>query len=173
MLSIEEIERRLNQWIEAERTVKQRLVDEHGINPQAIDVQRALMDKRALSESADLLMEEWDADKLYREVSSEQFVDQTQSEVVTVFETLLPPDVPRLLTEETVRQRGEQWRIHRYDQDPFPFLPHAHNLASGVKMDLRNGRLYKGRTEVGKIRPKRLSDFRSRVKSVPLPPLSD
>ncbi len=42
------------------------------------------------------------------------------------------------------------WRIHKNDPDPFPSDPHAHNVESGLKLDLSNGRLWFGTRDTEK-----------------------
>jgi hypothetical protein len=44
---------------------------------------------------------------------------------------------------------GHIWRILVNDADPFPSNPHAHNLESGLKLDLGDGRLYFARKDTG------------------------
>lgn len=41
-----------------------------------------------------------------------------------------------------VKAAGAVWYIHRYDADPFPSNPHAHNAEQNVKLDLSNGKCY-------------------------------
>jgi hypothetical protein len=59
------------------------------------------------------------------------------------FEALPIPDgTMRRLDEVTIKRDGCIWRIHRNDADPFPSNPHAHNVESGLKLDLSTGALY-------------------------------
>lgn len=37
------------------------------------------------------------------------------------------------------------WTIHKYDIDPFPSNPHAHELKQNIKLDLSNGDCYRVR----------------------------
>jgi hypothetical protein len=55
----------------------------------------------------------------------------------------------RELREATVKCGGNIWRIHTNDTDPFPSNPHAHNLETGLKLDLSTGLLYLGRKPAG------------------------
>jgi len=57
-------------------------------------------------------------------------------------ESLLPEEFPRLLTEQTIRVKGEVWRIHKADPDLFPSNPHAHNCESGVVLHLGTGEMF-------------------------------
>jgi hypothetical protein len=91
----------------------------------------------------------------------------------TFEKSILPLGVPRRLLEQRVRRHGEVWQINRNDADPFPSNPHAHNLESGVKMDLGTGELYlKGRALGKKVQRKDLLAIREKVTGVNLPPLA-
>lgn len=74
-----------------------------------------------------------------------------------------------------IKSGGLIWIIHRYDLDPFPSNPHAHNLESNLKLDLSNGRCFKIREHVDTIARKDLLDIRSKALKVykgELPPLT-
>ena len=88
-------------------------------------------------------------------------------------ESLIPDDVPILLTEKQVKAIGEVWTIHRNDVDTFPSNPHAHNYDSDIVADLSNGKLYRKstRNEIGKLRRKKLLMLRAAIKNVQLPDL--
>lgn len=91
-------------------------------------------------------------------------------QIITIAESVLPEDWPKLLQEEVIKQNGEQWEIHKYDADPFPSNPHAHNHEARVKLHLGTGELFKKRKRVGKIRCKELQSLRAKVTAVTLPP---
>lgn len=57
-------------------------------------------------------------------------------------ESPIPSQCRRNINEVTVKGDGCIWRIHQNDEDPFPSNPHAHNIESGLKLDLSNGRLF-------------------------------
>jgi hypothetical protein len=56
----------------------------------------------------------------------------------------IPDGCMRRLDEVSVKRDGHVWRIHRNDADPFPSHLHAHNVESGLKLDLTTGNLYLG-----------------------------
>lgn len=91
------------------------------------------------------------------------------------FETSpIPNGIIRRLDEVTVKRDGCVWRIYKNDADPYPSNPHAHNLESGLKLDLSTGALYHGRQSAGgKIDRKHLDFIRTvaMAKGVDLPPL--
>ena len=69
-----------------------------------------------------------------------------------------------------IKHDSEQWEIHKYDADPFPSNPHAHNHEARVKLHLGTGELFKKRNRVGKIRCKELKALRAKVSdSIELP----
>ena len=85
-------------------------------------------------------------------------------------EPLIPEGIPRLLTEQTVKVKGEVWRIHKNDVDPFPSVPHAHNYESGVVLHLGSGEMFdKNRQSIGNIGCKKLLRVRGKLGSLTLP----
>jgi hypothetical protein len=87
----------------------------------------------------------------------------------------IPDRTLRRLDEVTIKRDGCIWRIHKNDADPFPSNPHAHNLESGLKMDLSSGSLYFGRTFTGKKVSRKDLEFirgEATAKAVALPPLA-
>lgn len=69
-----------------------------------------------------------------------------------------------------VKSKGLIWVIHKYDADPFPSNPHAHQIVSGLKLDLSNGKCYKKKKFVYKIKKKDLLLIRKQVdKKIELP----
>lgn len=57
-----------------------------------------------------------------------------------------------------VKASGNVWVIHRYDPDPFPSRPHAHNQQTGEKLDLRTGNIFdpSSRRPKGRLRDRDL-----------------
>jgi hypothetical protein len=58
------------------------------------------------------------------------------------------------------------WLIHKYDKDPFPSSPHAHQVDNNIKLDLSNGKCYKVRKHVHTLNKKQLLDFREKAEKV-------
>lgn len=92
-------------------------------------------------------------------------------EEICLEEDILPEGILRLITEETVRSKGQIWRIHANDQDPFPSIPHAHNLESGLKLHLGTGDLYRKKQLVGRVTCKHLKLIRDALKEATPPKL--
>jgi hypothetical protein len=87
----------------------------------------------------------------------------------------IPDGTLRRLDEVTIRRDGCVWRIHKNDAHPFPSNPHAHNLESGLKLDLSSGGLYfQGEFTGKKVSKKDLEFIRTQaeLKNVTLPPLA-
>ena len=93
-------------------------------------------------------------------------------ETVVLDSSILPEGIERLITEETIKHKGEQWVIHANDADPFPSDPHAHNYESGLKLHLGTGGLYKKKALVDSVRCKDLKLLRDKIKTRPLPELT-
>ena len=55
-----------------------------------------------------------------------------------------------------IKSKGLIWAIHRFDADPFPSNPHAHQIGNNIKLDLSNGNCYKVRQYIYTIKKKDL-----------------
>ena len=146
-----------------------------GCEIEDIDVQTALMEVLNLTEPTDLLFKELGQKEMVRLLRGFDF-DRLHPEVlaqIELDESAIPEGVPRLLTEITVRNKGEQWRIHKNDADPFPSNPHAVCLGDGMKLDLSTGQLYRKRQCLGQIKEKHLLAIRQKAeaKGVVMPEL--
>src|SRR6266404_6153360 len=87
----------------------------------------------------------------------------------------IPDGTLRRLDEVTIKRDGCVWRIYKNDADPFPSDPHAHNLESGLKLDLSNGGLYFRRQFTEKKISKKDLDFirtQAALRKVNLPQLA-
>lgn len=95
-------------------------------------------------------------------------------ETVTFYESIIPEGLPKTLNEEQIKHKGEVWMIHKYDKDPLPSNPHAHNEDTGYKLHLGNGDLYsRNNTSLDKkVSKKNLIAIRDKVKNIELPPLN-
>jgi hypothetical protein len=75
---------------------------------------------------------------------------------VVLSTSIIPDGTSRLLTEVTIKWRGEVWRIHQNDADPFPSNPHAHNRESNLKLNMLTGELFNKKELKGTISKKDL-----------------
>jgi hypothetical protein len=130
------------------------------------------MARLGLEDPIKLLDSDWTSGRLIALLEGVDFTSWLDYEDIVLEASILPVRVRRRLDEETIKYAGEVWRIHRYDPDPFPSLPHAHNVYEGTKLDLRDGTLYRKHQPVGQLGYKALVEFRRRVKRTPLPSLS-
>jgi hypothetical protein len=86
----------------------------------------------------------------------------------------IPQGCKRRFDEVTVKGDGQIWRIHKSDPDPFPSDPHAHNVESGLKLNLSNGDLFLRSQYAGRsVSKKALLEIRQKAegKGVQLPAL--
>ena len=65
-----------------------------------------------------------------------------------------------------IKNKGIIWIIHRYDSDPFPSNPHAHQIGNNIKLDLSNGKCYQYRKLIHVIRKKELLQIREAAMKV-------
>jgi len=91
------------------------------------------------------------------------------------FETFLPKGTPGRLDEKIIKVKGEIWCVYKYDKDPFPSNPHAHNKQTGCKLHLGNGKLYDRNKKPlkTKISKKNLTLIRNRLDKFNLPKLEN
>lgn len=169
-----ESDRQLVAYIESSISARKVLSEMCGIELDGLDIQNALAEVLQLSGNPPLGL-------LERRLSSPQIIEMLKGfdftkyhpeclAVVTLEESVLPPNTPRLLTEQTVKSSGEVWRVHKNDSDPFPSNPHAHNLESGLALHLGTGDLYnRKRQVVAKVGCKELLTIRGKLTGLKLP----
>ena len=85
----------------------------------------------------------------------------------------IPSECLRRLDEITIKKDGQIWRIHKNDNDTFPSNPHAHNVESGLKLDLSNGKLYYKNSDTGtSISKKDLVGIRNKMTKIQPTPIA-
>jgi hypothetical protein len=161
----------LSNWIECSREAAKIIAHRSSIDLGKVDIQAALMTVLNLERPTDLLSEYWSVKKMLALTEGIDFKAWSEHEQVVLYESILPPSVSGRLDEQTIRVKGELWRIHKYDPDDFPSVPHAVNMATGLKLDLRNGKLYRKRQLLDRLNRRDLERLRSRVRLIELPPL--
>jgi hypothetical protein len=115
-----------------------------------------------------------DSESLYKILTNGKFKGERRKiyDRVVMDESLIPSGTPIYIKKKKYKINGEVWIIHKNDVDPFPSSPHAHNYDQNMVMHLGNGDLYNSNREiVGRVKRKKLLDFRSRIDNVELPPL--
>lgn len=95
------------------------------------------------------------------------------SDRIVLTDSAIPPGIPISINKQKYKLKGEIWIVHKYDADPFPSSPHAHNYQQNIVMHLGNGGLYRKRDHLGFANRKVFLDLRSCIKNVCLPPLEN
>ena len=162
----------INQYIKASDEAINRLSDSD-LSLTSHDIQNALVEVLNLNSSTDLIYMDLPATKIIDLLCSFDFAKYHPEIIceVTLDETIVPSGIPISLTEQTVRTKGEVWRIHKNDADPFPSNPHAHNYPKNLVAHLGNGDLCRKKTVLGRLKKKDLTNLRSLIKNVTLPNL--
>ena len=107
-----------------------------------------------------------EAKKILSEFDFRSVLFKIESELDIIPEDLL------MKFKVQIKSKGLIWIIHKYDADPFPSNPHAHQTGSGLKLDLSNGKCYKKKTLVTTIKKKDLIIIRNEAeKNFKLPKL--
>ena len=75
-------------------------------------------------------------------------------------------DVPRLLTEQTIRAKGYIWRFHKSDADHWPSTLHGHDYEKKLKLDAITGDIYDTATrhKCKRLRSKDLEVVQSKLR---------
>lgn len=136
------------------------------------DVRNALADVYGFEDQMPLLDLGLTADRVVNDLRKYDFSKPIVLAVLDLEESIIPDGVPVRLVEAIVKNRNEIWEVHRYDKDPFPSNPRAHNSENGLKMHLGTGELFRKRKRVGKVRAKDLLAIRGRLTEFTLPPLA-
>ncbi|WP_154715109.1 hypothetical protein [Neptuniibacter caesariensis] len=162
----------INQYIKDSGEAIQKLSTD-SLRVTSEDIQNALVEVLDLNCSTDLLYMDLPAEKIIKLLSSFDFsrFDPEFICEVALDESIIPEHIPISLTEQTIRTKGEVWRIHKNDADPFPSNPHAHNYPKNLVAHLGNGDLYRKREVLGKLKKKDLVNLRDHIKNVSLPKL--
>jgi len=171
---MDDISEKINAYIAASTEAMRAIELAQGISLESIDIQKALqdvlspgsenpaylLDYNLTSERIIELLKGYDFRRLKPELLA----------TIEVEERLIPEGIPGLLIEQTVKAGGEVWRIHKNDADPFPSVPHAHNLETGVVLHLGTGDLYdKNRKVIKNIGCKSLLVIRGKLAGFTLP----
>ena len=143
------------------------------------DVERALVDVLELDEIFDLLHRDIDCEMIVALLRDYDFTSRPERLCeVELDESILPAHYPIALREAKVKLKGEIWVAYKYDRDPFPSNPHAHNYDRKLKMHLGTGDLYAGKDRVPCERIKKADLLTLRMlitqknASISLPPLA-
>jgi hypothetical protein len=122
-----------------------------------------LTDKKNLEWPGDL----WDIDISYEDALQllSDYDFKTIHNNINTSTKILPKEL-LMDYKVLIKSKGLVWKIHKYDKDPFPSNPHAHQLTCNIKLDLSNGKCYKIRKHLYTISKKDLLDIREKAKKV-------
>jgi hypothetical protein len=84
---------------------------------------------------------------------------------------ILFPESLFMLKKVRVKAKGRIWHVHRYDPDPFPSNPHAHNLDENIKLHLGTGDCYRCGQIIDKVGKKELLVIRAELDKKMMGPL--
>lgn len=115
----------------------------------------------------------WDLDIPYEEAKNvlSDFNFETILFKIETERDIIPDDL-LMQYKVQIKSKGLIWIIHKYDTDPFPSNPHAHEMGSGIKMDLKNGKCYRKKQLVTTIKRRDLIIIREKAeKNFSLPQL--
>ena len=164
---MDELSTWINKWIECSSAARARLEQIHHCEIDGLDFQEAYRETLGLEKGTDLLYQELPSIEEFVEMfKTYDFASQHPEILQEIYmdKPILPADLPRLLTEQTIKSGGEIWRIHKNDADPLPSSPHAHNMETGLKLHLGSGELFNKSRLVRRISCKDLLELRSHVK---------
>ena len=157
----------INSYNAAAEAARIKLEAIHGVPITPLVIQELLADRLDLTYSVDLIRQDLTPEKILSILRDFDF-KAAHTEViaeVSMEEDILPDGVLRLLTEAEATVNNQIWRVHKGDADPFPFDPHAHNVETGTKLDLRNGHTYKKRKYFGSIKRNHLLQLREKLEA--------
>ena len=175
-LNTDEVEKKLIAYITATSNARPTVSQLHGLEITSLDIQNALSSVLGVDDMnpAELLDKNLTADRIVELLRSFDFGKYHPEIIVEIEleEGIIPDGTARLLTEKTVKVKGEVWAVHKNDADPWPSNPHAHSYDAGLKLHLGTGELYDGnRKLVGQIGKKKLKAVRNKLGNIKLPKL--
>ncbi|WP_162127502.1 hypothetical protein [Flavobacterium phycosphaerae] len=163
----------INQFIKEVEEAKVLIENELSINLKFLDIQLALAEKLGYEpeDSTRTASHNLTAVQIFEMLIDFNFPRET--ETVILESSILPEDAIRRIDEQRIKSKGEIWVIYKYDKDPLPSNPHAHNEATGQKLDLSNGNLYDSKNNYlgTNISKKNLELLRGKVINISLPKL--
>jgi hypothetical protein len=176
-METDELERKLLSYIQASNHAQAVLSQYRGITISGGEIQSALCEKLGIED-------ENTVDLIHKGLTGEAIVEHLRAfdfkryhpEIlgeIELDESILPEGTVLLLTEQTIKVKGEIWQVHKNDDDPFPSIPHAHNYASGLSLNLGTGELFKKREKVNQLQCKKLLAIREKLTAFDLPDLDE
>ena len=170
---MDEVEENLTNYIKEINIAKNAISQLKGIEIESMDLQLALCDVLNVErmQPTELLSKKLTNQQIIDALRNYNFL-KNKPEVLCEIElevSILPEGTPKLLTEQTLKVKGEVWIVHKNDQDPFPSSPHAHNYESGVSLHLGTGEFFRKRDSIGFVDCKKLKSIREKISNHVLP----
>ena len=99
-----------------------------------VDIQDALVEVLGAESPCDLLTRNLTPNAIASLLAKYDFrrLRPELIEDIRLEHSIVPKGTQQRLTEVTIRSKGEIWRVHKNDADPWPSNPHAHNLEDGL-----------------------------------------
>jgi hypothetical protein len=167
-----DISEKINSFNEIASIASAFLSSKENLKIDSFQIQIALQEKNKC-EAIDLLDMKYTSDGIVSSLKDYDFKSKipTETEQIILTDGILSKDldISTLLLEERVKIKGEIWQINKYDADPKPSNPHAHNLDTGTKLHLGNGWLYRKTKPIKQLSKKKLFKIREKVKNIELP----
>lgn len=171
---MDELSEKINSFIAASEAARVALSATSGLVLESIDVRLALYEVLNIPPANywELLDRRFTSNQIIEHLKSFNF-KKLKPELlaeIELAESILPDGIPRSLNEETVKIKGEVWRIYKNDVDPFPSSPHAH-YESGIVLHLGTGEMFSSanKNSVGNIGCKKLMRLRGELGAFMLP----
>lgn len=170
-----DIEKQLNFYISEMNSAKAILAQRKGIELDSMELQIALCEILNIDshKPLELVERKLSCNSIIDMLKDCTFPDRRKIDELILDDSILPDGTPQILTEQTVKVKGEVWIIYKNDKDPFPSSPHAHNYQSGVSLHLGTGEFFKKRTSKGFLPCKTLKALREKLKKHTLPCLDN
>lgn len=170
---MDNIEAKLIFYIKEMNIAKATISQLKGLDLDSMEIQQALCEKLSIesTQAIELLDKELTCSQIIELLKDYNFSKAEVLGKIVLEESILPEGTPKLLTEQTVKVKGEVWTIHKSDIDPFPSNPHAHNYDSGISLHLGTGEFFRKRDYRGLLDCKKLMTLRGKIKELTLPKL--
>lgn len=168
-----DVEKNLKKYLEESKIAIKKLENKLGHKITDLEFQIALAKTLGYDADKSTIVAKFqlNSDEMIEQLRDFDFPEIIQE--IRLEKSILPDGVPIRNDEQIVKSKGEIWEIHKFDKDPFPSNPHAHNKSTGYKLHLGNGELYFSNNKpLGKkISKKDLISLREKIKNVDLPDL--
>jgi hypothetical protein len=126
-MNTDEVSRAICSFLDAAVQAAEVLSANSRLSLEYSHIEHALMLELKLESSTELLGRDLGKDEIVATLDNFNFnrLFPKLLGVIRIEQSIIPDRTARKRTEVTIRSRGEVWRIHQNDDDPFPSDPHA------------------------------------------------